>query len=136
MSDLAIPARHSHIEQFVSAQADVTGIVQGEFVEVAGATVDRAQTPFSTRIVGIADMDQVDGEVAIYMGEDSIKVPGEPSHTLAVNDLVYLATSTTVEGEPEAVANALAIGVVVEILGTAIVFRPHWDRNRTGADAV
>lgn len=135
MSDLAIPARHSHIEEFASAQADVTGILQGEFVEVAGATVDRAATPFATRIVGIADMDQVDGRVAVYMGEDSVKVPGETGNTIAINDHVYLATSTTVEGEPEAVATALAVGVCVEILGTAIVFRPMWDRMIAGADA-
>ena len=135
MSDLAIPARHSSIEEFASVQADGTKILQGELVVVSGASVDRTATPFAERIVGIADMDQVDGRVAVYMGDDSVKMPGESSHTLAVNDHVYPATSTTVEGEPEAVATAVPIGVVVEIIGNAIVFRPHWDRMIAGVDA-
>lgn len=136
MSDLAIPARHSDIEEYASAQADATGIVQGELCVVSGASVDRTATPFAGRTVGIADMDQVDGRVPVYMGSDSVKMPGETGHTLAVNDHVYPATSTTVEGEPEAVATAIPIGVVVEIIGTAIVFRPNWDRNLAGVAAV
>ena len=136
MSDLAIPARHSSIEEFASVQAAATLIVQGELCIVSGASVDRTATPFAGRTVGIADVDQVDGRVPVYMGDDSIKMPGEPSNTLAIHDAVFPATSTTVEGEPEAVATAISIGKVVEIIGTAIVFRPFWDRHLQAAAAI
>lgn len=134
MSNTAVPARHSDIEEFASAQAEATKILQNQFVVASGANVDRASA--GSLPVGIADSDQVDGRVAVYLGMDSIKVPGESGHTLAVNDDVYLASATTVQGEPEAGVGDKAIGKVVEILegGSAVVFRPFWAHMERGPD--
>ena len=144
MSSSAIPARHSDIEQYVSTESAVDPLLQGQFVVVSSTSVARAAASEPLDVIGICDMDQVDGEVAVYVGADAVKAPGASANTLAIHDDVYVAALATspnephqVFGEPEAAANAAAIGKVVEVLdgGDTIVFRPFWLRNLRGPDA-
>lgn len=126
MGSYAIPAYLGADAVVVELGATGTAIEKYDFVEQTGANVQKAQTPFNTRPVGIATRDERDSKVQVYIGTDPITVKGASGNTLAVGDDVYLADDNEVEGEPEAVNTAVAIGKVLEIDGDKITFRPVW----------
>lgn len=137
MSDYAIPAYLGAPAECVEYDASGTAINKYDFVEADGSGgVKRASTsPFSTRPVGIAVRDERDSKVLVYIGKAAIAVKAADSDTLAVGDDVYQASVNTVEGEPEAVTLALAIGECVEIIGNKIIFNPIWSGHIEGSAA-
>ncbi len=135
MGNYAVPAKHGDSADFDQYDTAATPS-KYDFQVVAGAAVADAAADESGDVVGIATKDERDGTVEIYHGTRPVIMEADGSHTLAINDDVYIAGVNTVHGEPEAVATAVSIGKVISINGLAVKFAPHWFYNRTGADAV
>lgn len=138
MSDLAIPGYAGGAPQFREYPSGETAgneLKRGELVVISSNKVIRTTTPFAIRPIGIVEKDERNQKAVVYIGGAGLAMPGATANTLAIGDDVYPQSAIDVEGEPEAVATAKAIGKVVEIIGTKILFEPFFAQDEAGADA-